>query len=107
MKFILMIIGYAAVSSWGLAIIKSAPQVKSAMFLAGLTLYGAGFLVWLVILRSYPLSIAFPVAAGSLVVVTQVIAVVMLKESLSPTHLFGVVLVIAGIGILSIGKVAS
>ena len=92
-----VIILYAVISAYGLYLLKSAPGWRTASFLAGVLFYGAGFLIWLRILRLLPLSVAFPVAAGCLVVATHLFAVLLLKEPLTPLHGVGVALLLSGI----------
>jgi multidrug transporter EmrE-like cation transporter len=99
-RFFLLILGYAAISAFGLATMKAAPRVQSVGYAAGFVCYGLGFLVWLVILQRYPLSLSFPIAAGSLVIATQVLSFFLLHETITPVHLFGVGLVIIGIGVV-------
>ena len=91
-----LLIFYALVSAYGLYLIKAAENWKSVSFVIGFGLYGSGFIIWLFILRLYPLSIAFPAAAGALIVATQVAGIVFLKE---PLHLGAM----AGIGFIAIG----
>jgi multidrug transporter EmrE-like cation transporter len=57
--------------------------------------------VWLVILRMYPLSIAFPLAAGSLVIGTQLVGWLLLGEGLTAHKLIGCALILAGLACLS------
>jgi multidrug transporter EmrE-like cation transporter len=99
-SFVLLILVYSAISALGLAMMKAAPRPQSMGFAGGFVFYGLGFLVWLFILQRYPLSVAFPIAAGSLVIATQVLAFFFLEEVITMTHLFGVCLVIVGIGLL-------
>lgn len=95
---------YAAVSVFGLALLKQATDVISVKFMIGAAAYGAGFLIWiLVIIRALPLSIAFPVSAGALIVGTQIAGYVFLRESITMPHIVGVVLIFAGILLISAG----
>ncbi len=71
-------------------------------FLIGCFFYGTGFLMWLLILRVLPLSIAFPVAAGSLIVATQLFGVLVLKEPIAPWHIAGIAFILVGVvGLMS------
>lgn len=92
---------YAAGSGYGLYLMKSTGVSPGITFLFGLALYGAGFVVWLWILRQYPLSLAFPVAAGSLMLATQAFGFG-LGEHISATRLIGVGFILAGIAFLSL-----
>ena len=80
---------------------KAAASWLSANFMIGLLLYGLGATVWLIILRQYPLSVAFPVASGALMVGTTLAAFFLLKESVSMTHILGIILIGIGIVILA------
>lgn len=80
---------------------KAAASWLSVKFMAGLLLYGMGATVWLIILRLYPLSVAFPVASGALMVGTTLAAFSFLKEPVSMTHILGIILIGVGIIILA------
>lgn len=100
MKYVLplaLISTYAVVSCLGLYMIKAAEVWNSIPFFFGVALYGFGAVLWLVILRNFPLSFAFPVAAGGLIVFTMLTGRLFLNESLSGAQLFGAVLIIFGI----------
>jgi multidrug transporter EmrE-like cation transporter len=94
---ILVTILYAAVSAYGLYLIKDAPTLTSSRALIGGLLYGGGFCVWIAMLRVFPLSVAFPVAAGSLIVATHLLARFYLFETVSTLQTFGIGMIIAGI----------
>lgn len=100
MHFAGLITVYALVSAFGLYKIKAADGLQDSAFWFGAFAYGAGFLLWLLILRKFPLSISFPIAAGSLIITTQAVGHMFLKEALSTTHLAGVALIIAGIAVV-------
>ena len=100
MQFAGLVAIYALVSAFGLYKIKvSAGPGDSALWLGGAA-YAAGFVIWLLILRSFPLSFAFPIAAGSLILATQGVGYALLGEALSAVHVIGVMLIIAGIGLV-------
>lgn len=103
MKYLVFII-YAAISSYALYKLKAAPSITSWAFLIGFLLYGLGVLIWLQILRTNPLSIAFPVAAGSLIVASQLLGFLLLGENVGPGKIAGVSLIFLGIVLIySIG----
>ncbi|MBN9506207.1 MAG: hypothetical protein J0I69_09280 [Altererythrobacter sp.] len=86
-----------------MAMIKGAPSLVSSKWMVGVGLYVVGFVIWLgMILRIMPLSQAFPIAAGSLVVGTQVAGWLVLKERLTLPHLAGAVLIMAGVALISL-----
>lgn len=102
MKFIIVIILYTTASAYGLYKLKASAQILSPEFLVGAFFYGAGFLIWIAILRYYPLSIAFPVAAGCLMIATQLVGYYFLKEAPSPLQLSGAGLILAGVTLMFI-----
>ena len=88
---------YVVVSTFGLYMLKRAAEPMSMTFAIGFVAYAIGFLFWLYLLMRMPLSIAFPLAAGGLVVATQVAGVWFLDERISALHAAGVVLILVGI----------
>lgn len=90
---------YVIASCSGLYLIKAADGWKTLPFLCGVALYGLGAVLWLVILRYFPLSLAFPIAAGALIVCTVATGRVFLHETVSPLQLFGAALIILGIAL--------
>ncbi|HQR11687.1 MAG TPA: EamA family transporter [Casimicrobiaceae bacterium] len=95
---------YAALSTYGLYKIKAAPQILDPGFVVGFGAYGAGFLVWFYILRTTPLSLAFPVAAGTLILCTSLVGVLLLAEKANPLKLAGIVLIVVGIAMMFLGE---
>jgi drug/metabolite transporter (DMT)-like permease len=74
--------------------------VRSPFVIGGFALYLSGFFVWMTILREGDLGHAFPLT--SLVYITTLVAAVTLfHETLNPTRLLGVAVIIAGVVILS------
>lgn len=94
---ILVTVLYAAVSAYGLYLLKDAAALLSTRALVGALFYGAGFCIWIAMLRMFPLSVAFPIAAGSLIVATGLIGRFLLAETFTSTQLLGTVLIVAGI----------
>ena len=88
---------YVVVSSFGLYKLKSSADLLSIDFAIGFAFYGLGFLVFYSVLMRLPLSVAFPVAAGSLIVATQLVGHGMLGEKIGLLQLGGIVTVLAGI----------
>lgn len=97
-----MLIAYVISSVAGLMLLKMADGLATLTFLLGLGLYGFGFFIWIVLLKLFPLSFAFPVAAGSLMIGTQIAGLIFLKESLSLPHLIGVAMILLGLCVISI-----
>lgn len=94
---IAILVGYVLLSLAGLYTMKRAEQIVSWSFAGGLSLYVAGFAVWLAILRLYPLSLAFPLAAGALIIGTQFVGWFLLGERLAPHRIVGVSLIVTGL----------
>ena len=93
-----LLAGYVAISVAGMVLIKGADTIWSAKGLTGFALYLAGFLVWIgVILRVMPLSQAFPMAAGALMLGTQLTGWLVLKERVGLPQVTGALLIIAGV----------
>jgi multidrug transporter EmrE-like cation transporter len=71
-------------------------------FLLGAACYAASFLTWLLALRKFEITRAFPVFLGASYVAVTIGAVLILDEHLSAPRVGGIVLV--GLGIVLIGR---
>ena len=96
----LIFFAYAVISAFGLYKLKVADKILGIDFAVGAAAYGLGFIVWLFVLRAFPLSVAFPIAAGSLVIATQAFGFYLLKEPMHAVHLIGIGFIVVGIGIV-------
>jgi len=65
--------------------------------------YGASFVLWLVVLARVPLSVAYPVAVGTTIAVSTLFAWLLLREPVSLRMLVGLVLIVAGVTLVSSG----
>lgn len=92
---------YVITSCYGLYLIKAAESWKTFSFILGALLYCAGAAMWMVILRLMPLSLAFPIAAGSLVIGTLMVGGLVLRETISAWHMFGAAMIVIGISIIA------
>lgn len=99
---VLVLASYVFLSVGGLYWMKRADHILSLAFFGGGVLYVAGFGVWLAMLRTYPLSLVFPMAAGALIVGTQVVGWWLLGEELSTHRFVGVGLILTGLAILTV-----
>ncbi len=63
-------------------------------------IYAVASLLWVWLLRTVPLSRAYPFTAGTLVLV-PLLSVLLLKEAVSITYLLGSALVIAGVAVIA------
>lgn len=87
---------YAATSCMGLYLLKTADAWISLRFALGGMLYVAGAAIWICILRVLPLSVAFPIASGMLMLGTTLTGYLLLDERLSATQGMGIVLILSG-----------
>ncbi len=76
----------------------------SVTFAAGFGLYAAGAIMWMVILRLMPLSFAFPIAAGSLVIGTLLTGFFFLGESVTFGHVAGSIFIVIGIILIAVNR---
>lgn len=87
---------YAVISSFGLYKIKTSGMALNMDLILGGIFYFSGFIIWLVILKLNPLSNAFPIAAGALIIATQIIGFFFLSEQVNIGKLIGIILIILG-----------
>lgn len=105
---------YVVLSVAGMVLVKLwLPRVQSAwasgsgvvkpgiLLVAGASLYILSFLAWMMILARSPLTIAYPIAVGLTMMLSTASAIFFLDESLSLTAALGMLLVFAGIVLLS------
>ena len=90
---------YFLLSTFGLYHLKSA-QFFSFAFIGGFISYVLGFGLWMLVLRLLPLSIAFPVAAGGLIITTQVAGYYFLNEKIALPQWIGLGLMFIAIGLI-------
>lgn len=98
---------YAIISSIGLYYIKITHVGLNSFFILGSILYGLGFLIWLVVLKSNHLSVAFPIASSMILIATQFVGYFLLNEGMSVTKLLGLLFIIIGISFLSYNELSS
>lgn len=91
---------YFPITIFALYKMKAAHAVISWDFVFGFAMYGLGAFVWLYALRKFPLSFAFPFAAGLLIVGTQFSGYFFLKESIDIKHMIAVSCIIIGLILL-------
>lgn len=98
-----LLLGYAVISVAGMVLLKSAGSPFSPKGGLGFLLYLAGFAIWIgIILRIMPLSQAFPLAAGALMLGTQVAGWWLLKERIGLPQGLGVLLILAGVVLVNV-----
>lgn len=100
MKNIFLYTVYAFISSLGLYKIKLSNMTLNVDLVLGGFCYIIGFLIWLVILKLNPLSTAFPLAASSLIIATQIFGYFLLGENISLSKIIGTTFIIIGIVVI-------
>jgi len=95
---------YIITSCFGLYLIKAADGWKTPAFAIGFVLYGAGAVIWMVILRLMPLSFAFPIAAGCLIIGTMLTGAYFLNETITSWHMVGALMIITGITLIATNR---
>lgn len=88
---------YLFVALFGLYKLKASEFGINPDFIAGVFFYGSSFLIWLVLIRWFPLSIIFPLAAGSLIVGTQIIGATLLDEKFDIYSGLAIGLILSGL----------
>jgi multidrug transporter EmrE-like cation transporter len=83
---------------------KAAATIVSFEFAFGLFMYAFGAILWLYALRKFPLSFAFPFAAGLLIVGTQLSGYFLLDEKMNLRHGLAVALLLAGLVLLVVAR---
>jgi multidrug transporter EmrE-like cation transporter len=71
--------------------------------LVGAVSYAASFVLWLVVLARVPLSVAYPIAVGVTIAFSTLFAWLLLHEPMSLRLLLGLVLIVAGVTLVSTG----
>jgi drug/metabolite transporter (DMT)-like permease len=106
---------YLACSTFGLILVRmgapaSSLSLKEGLLgitlnvgtLVGMALYVGSFLLWMVLLQKYPVSYIVPMVSGLSYVGVMVAAVLLLKETVSPTHWIGIVVILVGIVLMNL-----
>lgn len=88
---------YVLLSSYGIFLIKTAQSMLSTQMYIGTLIYICGSTIWLAILRMLPLSVAFPVASGLMILGTTFVGAVFLHEEIGIYQLIGGVAITMGI----------
>lgn len=84
-------------------LVRSGELTRAPVLLAllGALSYGASFLLWLVVLSRVPLSVAYPVAVGVTIAFSTLFAWLLLHEPMSLRLLLGLVMIVAGVTLVS------
>lgn len=106
MKFAVLVL-YLVSTLYGLYALKAYEIGLGWGYVLGFIAYALGFLIWLVVLKLYPLSLAFPIAAGSLIVGTQLVGYFALGDKFDLVRMIGVLFIVAGIFAISFQEYAN
>jgi multidrug transporter EmrE-like cation transporter len=71
-------------------------------FLLAISMYGVATILWIRILKTMPLSTAYPLAMGATIALTSLLGVGIFNESMSAMKALGIGLVILAMFILSL-----
>lgn len=71
-------------------------------FWLGLALYGVAFLFYAAALRRLPLNVAHPILTSGAVTVVALCSLVIFREPINGTHIAGILLVIAGVALITV-----
>ena len=96
---ILLLVAYSISSAIGLSLLKYFP-VFSVQGLFGVFFYGGAFLFWITyIIKQMPLSSAFPIASG-MIVVALFLVTFFIEKTFSWNELIGAIIIVIGISII-------
>lgn len=95
---------YITTSCSGLYLVKAAEGWRTPAFVIGFVLYASGAAIWMAILRLLPLSFAFPIAAGSLVIGTMLTGALFLNENVTSWQILGALMITIGIVLIAINR---
>ncbi len=98
------IIAQVLLSLGGLYKIKTAAAIFSFHFALGFALYGLSFVLWVWLIRTYSLSVAFPVAASLSIICSQLVGVLLLNEGWGILQCIAIALLLSGVILLSFVK---
>jgi drug/metabolite transporter (DMT)-like permease len=85
------------------ALVRAGELARGPVLFAGLgaVSYAASFLLWLIVLARVPLSVASPLAVGVTIAFSTLLAWLVLHEPMTPRLLLGLVLIVAGVTLVS------
>lgn len=109
---------YVCLSATGLTLIKMGLEKNSTLLLdkggfnlslswvvvLGAVLYVGSFLLSMVVMKGMNLSLFYPLSAGLIYIIVCVLGFLVLKEKISTYQLIGMVVILAGIIVMNLGK---
>ena len=113
MKILLATI-YIIFTTSGLTLIKLGGNAKPIISIFGINLgwlgivgiccYGISFILWQKLLTTYDLTYIVPVTAGLIQIIVFLVGTLLFKENVNWYGLLGIVLIVAGVVLLSIKR---
>lgn len=103
-QMVLLVVVQVFLSIGGMYKIKTASGILETDFMLGFGCYAASFIVWVFLLRIYPVSIVFPLAIGVNLVATQILGIYILGEKYGWVQLLAVGLIVLGVILLSVAE---
>lgn len=117
-KAMVGLIIYVCLSATGLTLIKMGLEKNSTLLLdkggfnlslswvvvLGAVLYVGSFLLSMVVMKGMNLSLFYPLSAGLIYIIVCVLGFLVLKEKISTYQLIGMVVILAGIIVMNLGK---
>lgn len=113
----LLLATYVICSALGMILIKGGGQAVglnidkigfgikcSWVFILGISLYMLSFILWTIILQKFPLTYISPISYGVLFVVTAILSYFILNETMNVTQVIGIIMIIGGTIIATIGR---
>jgi small multidrug resistance pump len=96
----------AGVNTLGQLLLKlgSGQNFINVYLLAGISCYGLGTLMYILVLGKFNLSFAYPFVIGLTVIFTSIAGVTYLREDLSSLGWIGIGLLLSGIAAITLGK---
>jgi multidrug transporter EmrE-like cation transporter len=73
------------------------------IFIIGITLYGAGTLLWMRVISTEPLSVGYPILMSVAFIAIAFGAAIFFKEAITPQKLIGMVVIVVGVVIATSG----
>ncbi len=78
--------------------------LKNGFLLGGIILYGISFFLYVFILSKLQLNVVYPVSVGIMLVLITAFSYLFLKESLTTTHIAGIVAILIGVMTVLLSK---
>lgn len=100
LEIIFLFVTYVSAYSFASVSLKQLTDIVSIKFAISLLAYVICFLIWFRLIKILPLSVAFPLASGALIIATQVLGCCVFKEKLILSHVLAIAFILFGLGLL-------